>query len=77
MLLQGRLHGAESVSAELFAAALQLAANRDLVDPGRDEVRAARDGVPATRSQDVVGASCGSASWTTARLEEVLDDDAR
>ncbi|MGI8559034.1 MAG: glycerol-3-phosphate 1-O-acyltransferase [Solirubrobacteraceae bacterium] len=42
MLLQGRLHSTESLSQELFASALQLAANRDLVDPGREEVRAAR-----------------------------------
>ncbi|WP_232663447.1 glycerol-3-phosphate 1-O-acyltransferase [Pseudonocardia sp. TRM90224] len=38
MLLQGRLHGPESLSRELFASALKLAANRDLVDPGRDEL---------------------------------------
>lgn len=43
LLLQGRLHGPESVSQELYAAALQLAANRDIVDPGRDEVRVARE----------------------------------
>ena len=38
MLLQGRLHGPESLSRELFASALKLAANRDLVDAGRDEL---------------------------------------
>ena len=37
-LLQGRLHGPESLSRELFAGALKLAANRDLVDPGREEL---------------------------------------
>jgi glycerol-3-phosphate O-acyltransferase len=42
MLLQGRLHSAESLSQELFGSAFQLAANRDLVDPGRDSVREAR-----------------------------------
>jgi glycerol-3-phosphate O-acyltransferase len=42
MVLQGRLHGPESVSQELYAAAMRLAANRDVVDPGRDEVRLAR-----------------------------------
>jgi glycerol-3-phosphate O-acyltransferase len=42
MLLQGRLHSAESVSKELFGSALALAANRDLVDPGREPVTAAR-----------------------------------
>ncbi|UTI64269.1 glycerol-3-phosphate 1-O-acyltransferase [Paraconexibacter antarcticus] len=43
MVLQGRLHGPESVSQELFAAAMRLAANRDVVDPGRDDVRVARE----------------------------------
>jgi glycerol-3-phosphate O-acyltransferase len=38
MLLQGRLHGPESLSRELFATALKLAGNLDLVDPGREEV---------------------------------------
>lgn len=38
MLLQGRLHGPESLSRELFASALKLAANRDLVDAGREEL---------------------------------------
>jgi glycerol-3-phosphate O-acyltransferase len=42
MLLQGRTHGPEAVSRELFAGALKLAANRDLVDQGRDEVHARR-----------------------------------
>jgi glycerol-3-phosphate O-acyltransferase len=43
MLLQGELHGAESVSAELYAGAIKLAANRDLTDPGREPVRVARE----------------------------------
>ncbi len=34
MLLQGRLHGPESLSRELFASAVKLAANLDLTDPG-------------------------------------------
>jgi glycerol-3-phosphate O-acyltransferase len=34
MLLQGRLHGPESLSRELFSGALKLAANLDLTDPG-------------------------------------------
>ncbi len=37
MLLQGRLHGPESLSRELFAGALKLAANQDLLDPGRHD----------------------------------------
>jgi glycerol-3-phosphate O-acyltransferase len=36
--LQRRLHSTESISRELFATALKLAANRDLVDPGREEL---------------------------------------
>ena len=43
MLLQGRLHGPESLSRELFASALRLAANRDLVDAGRDELGKRRE----------------------------------
>ncbi len=39
---QQRLRSPEGVSRELFASALQLAANRDLVDPGRHEVATAR-----------------------------------
>jgi glycerol-3-phosphate O-acyltransferase len=42
MLLQGRLHGPESLSRELFATALRLAANLDLVDPGREELSVRR-----------------------------------
>jgi len=34
MLLQGRLHGPESLSRELFASAVKLAANLNLIDPG-------------------------------------------
>jgi glycerol-3-phosphate O-acyltransferase len=37
-LLQGRLHSPESVSTELFSAALRLAHHRDLVDAGREEL---------------------------------------
>ncbi len=47
MLLQGRLHGPESLSRELFGSALKLAANRDLVDPGRDELRVRREAFAA------------------------------
>jgi glycerol-3-phosphate O-acyltransferase len=42
MLLQGRLHGPESLSRELFSSAVKLAANLDLIDPGRDELAAGR-----------------------------------
>jgi glycerol-3-phosphate O-acyltransferase len=53
MLLQGRLHGPESLSRELFASALKLAANLDLIDPGRDEL-AERRGVFAKQLCDAV-----------------------
>jgi glycerol-3-phosphate O-acyltransferase len=38
MLLQGRLHGPESLSRELFSSAVKLAANLDLIGPGGDEL---------------------------------------
>ncbi len=53
MLLQGRLHGPESLSRELFATALQLAGNLDLVDPGREEL-AQRRQEWAAQVRDVV-----------------------
>lgn len=53
MLLQGRLHGPESLSRELFRSALQLAANLDLVDPGREEL-ARRRQEWASELRDVV-----------------------
>ncbi len=53
MLLQGRLHGPESLSRELFASALRLADNLDLVDPGREEL-ARRRQEWAAQVRDVV-----------------------
>jgi glycerol-3-phosphate O-acyltransferase len=41
--LQRRLQSTESISRELFATGLRLARNRDLVDPGRAELAAARE----------------------------------
>jgi glycerol-3-phosphate O-acyltransferase len=38
-VMMGRLKTPECASKELFAGALRLAGNRDLVDPGRDELR--------------------------------------
>src|SRR5262252_1682192 len=38
MLLQGRLHGPESLSRELFSNAVKLAANLDLLGPGGDDL---------------------------------------
>ncbi|MEA2167926.1 MAG: glycerol-3-phosphate O-acyltransferase [Solirubrobacteraceae bacterium] len=42
MLLQGRLQAPEAVSRELFASALKLAGNRDILDPGREVVKEGR-----------------------------------
>ena len=53
MLLQGRLHGPESLSRELFSSALTLAANLDLIGPGGAEL-AQRRQVFAARLRDVV-----------------------
>ena len=38
MLLQGRLHGPESLSRELFSSAVKLAANLDLTGPDGAEL---------------------------------------
>ena len=54
MLLQGRLHGPESLSRELFSSALKLAANQDLIGPGGEEL-AARRRAFAARLRDLVG----------------------
>jgi glycerol-3-phosphate O-acyltransferase len=71
LLLQGRLHGPESVSQELYAAALQLAANRDIVDPGRDEVRGARERFLA-EVEEVLGRVAHIGRLDDARLKAVL-----
>jgi glycerol-3-phosphate O-acyltransferase len=54
MLLQGRLHGPESLSRELFSSALKLAANQDLTGTGGEEL-AARRRAFAARLRDLVG----------------------
>src|SRR5262245_36172117 len=53
MLLQGRLHGPESLSRELFSSALKLAANQDLIGPGGEELAPARQAF-AARLRDLV-----------------------
>jgi len=53
MLLQGRLHGPESLSRELFANALKLAANQDLIGPGGEELAQGRRAF-AARLRDLV-----------------------
>src|SRR5215468_7970651 len=54
MLLQGRLHGPESLSRELFSSALKLAANQDLIGPGGEELARARQAL-AARLRELVG----------------------
>lgn len=70
-VLQGRLYSEEAVSRELFSAALRLAANRDLVDPGREDVRRGRE---AWRDEvrDVVARLETIGGLDRASLEEVL-----
>ncbi|WP_354699387.1 Glycerol-3-phosphate acyltransferase [Paraconexibacter sp. AEG42_29] len=72
LLLQGQLHGPESVSQELYAAALQLAQNRDVVDPGRDEVREARLAFLA-EIEEVLERVAYIGKLDSARLQKVLD----
>ena len=53
MLLQGRLHGPESLSRELFASALKLAANLDLLGSGADDVAQRRRAFAGRLHDDV------------------------
>ena len=53
MLLQGRLHGPESLSRELFASALKLAANLDLLGPGGDDLARRRRTLSGRLHDDV------------------------
>ena len=53
MLLQGRLHGPESLSRELFASALKLAANLDLLGPGGENLAQRRHAFAARLHEDV------------------------
>ncbi|MCK9247388.1 MAG: glycerol-3-phosphate 1-O-acyltransferase [Solirubrobacteraceae bacterium] len=75
-VLRGEVHGAESVSRELFAAALDLAANRDLVDPGREPVHAARRAW-LDELEEVIGRLRVIEALDRAALAEVLDGDDR
>jgi glycerol-3-phosphate O-acyltransferase len=76
MLLQGRIHGPESVSRELFAGALRLAANRDLVDPGRDHLSVRREQF-AAQLRDVAARIARIAELDAQMREEALDAGAR
>jgi len=53
MLLQGRLHGPESLSRELFASALKLAGNRDLLGPGGADLTQRRQAFAGRLHEDV------------------------
>ena len=53
MLLQGRLHGPESLSRVLFSSAVRLAANLDLIGPGEEKLARGRRAF-AARLRDVV-----------------------
>ena len=53
MLLQGRLHGPESLSRELFASAVKLAANLDLLGPGGDDLTLRRRAYAGRLHDDV------------------------
>src|SRR5215467_7880617 len=53
MLLQGRLHGPESLSRELFASAVKLAGNMDLLGPGGDDLARRRRAFAGRLHDDV------------------------
>jgi glycerol-3-phosphate O-acyltransferase len=53
MLLQGRLHGPESLSRELFASAMKLAANLDLLGPDGDDLAQRRRAFAERLHEDV------------------------
>jgi glycerol-3-phosphate O-acyltransferase len=53
MLLQDRLHGPESLSRELFASAVKLAANLDLLGPGGDDLAQRRRAFAGRLHDDV------------------------
>jgi glycerol-3-phosphate O-acyltransferase len=71
MLLQGELHGPESVSAELYDAAMKLAANRDLIDPGREPVHVAREQFLAEVSSTVARVA-RVGTLEASKVEEVI-----
>jgi glycerol-3-phosphate O-acyltransferase len=75
LVLQQRLANADAVSRELFEGALRLAANRDLVDPGREEVAAGRRAWLA-ELVEVRERLLRIAQLDATRLEEVLDGHA-
>ena len=75
LLLQARIVGAESVSRDLFEGALRLAANRDLLDPGREDLSGRRFAWLA-EVEEVLARLERIGELDAALLEEALDDDA-
>ncbi|HYF27408.1 MAG TPA: glycerol-3-phosphate 1-O-acyltransferase [Baekduia sp.] len=73
LVRQGQVHGRESVSRELYGAALKLAANRDLVDPGREEVARGRRRW-LEEVEEVAQRLARIGELDRAHLEEVLHD---
>jgi len=71
MLLQGRLHGPESLSRELFTTAMKLAANLDLIDAGREEL-AERRRAFAARLRGVVARLITIDEIDAARRQEAV-----
>jgi len=75
MLRQGRLYAAEAVGREVFSAALDLARNRDLIDPGGADVAARRQAWLA-EVQGVLRDLDQIRDADDRKLREVLDGDA-
>ncbi len=74
MLLQGRLHGPESLSRELFNAAMQLADNHGLIkSEGLD--LAIRRKEAASRARELVQAARTAESLDASMRAEVTGDD--
>ena len=76
MLMQGRLHGGESVSKELYGSALSLADNRGLLDSGRADIGSSREEFMA-EIEDVVARLARIGAVDAQVLEEVLVDQVR
>jgi glycerol-3-phosphate O-acyltransferase len=72
LVFQGIVHGEESISRTLFESALRLAANRDLLDPGREELDAARAAWREELISVLADLDC-IAAIDAARLETVID----
>jgi glycerol-3-phosphate O-acyltransferase len=75
-LLQGRLHGPESVSRELFSGALRLAGNRGLLDPQGADLKSRREEF-AAELRDVAARIGRIADLDAQTRKETLDADAR